>query len=85
MKVTVGLTGEGDQNLADLMETGWFESEMVAYLVAVSTALSRALVVSQAPLTGVGTKWNVGSLDKDGRLREMVNLLGPDIAQSTPP
>jgi hypothetical protein len=80
-KVTVGMTDQGSQYLAALMETGWFASEMAAFLLAISTALSRALHASEFPLRGVTTKWNVGSLDKDGRLRDIVKLMGPEDLQ----
>jgi len=77
-KVTVGVTAQGARHLDELMDTGWFGSEMAAYLLAVGTALSRGLTPSPAPLKGVTTKWNVGSLDRDGRLRELVGLMGPE-------
>lgn len=77
-KVTVGVTDQGAQHLAALMETGWFGSEMAAYLLAISTALARELVTDPTPLAGVTTKWNVGSLDRDGRLRDLVRLTGPE-------
>ncbi|HUW95205.1 MAG TPA: hypothetical protein VMW58_05420 [Anaerolineae bacterium] len=76
-KVTLGVTDSGAKYLEELMSTRWFSSEMAAYLLAVSTALSRKLAVSRAPLKGVTTKWNVGSLDRDGSLRELVRLMGP--------
>lgn len=77
-KVTVGVTDAGAQHLAALMDTEWFETEMAVYLLAISTALARNLVVSEKPLAGVKTKFNVGSLDRDGRLRDLVQLMGPE-------
>jgi hypothetical protein len=72
-RVTVGVTPDGAENLAALMETGWFQDEMDAYRLAISTALSEAL---DAPsISGAQTKFNVGTLDRDGRLRQLVTLL----------
>lgn len=78
-KVTLGVTSEGALNLATLMdmEDKWFDSEMTAYRLAITTALSHDLAVQQGPLKDVTTKYNIGSLDPDGRLREMIRLLGP--------
>ena len=72
-RVTVGVTPDGAENLAALMETGWFQDEMDAYRLAISTALAESL---EAPaVSGAQTKFNVGTLDRDGRLRELVTLL----------
>lgn len=75
---TVGVTNQGDQNLDALMQTGWFPSEIAAYLLAITTSLSWQLSASRKPLTKTKTKFNVGSLDGDGRLRDIVTLMGGD-------
>ena len=76
-KVTVGLTDEGTAALNRVMETGWFQTEMDAYKVAIAMALARNIDV-RAPLTGVTTKFNVGSLDRDGKLARAVRVLGSE-------
>lgn len=72
-RVTVGVTPEGAENLAALMETGWFQDEMDAYRLAISIALAESL--DAGAVTGAQTKFNVGTLDRDGRLSQLVTVL----------
>jgi len=72
-RVTVGVTPEGAGNLAALMDTGWFQDEMDAYRLAISIALAEG--VDADSVTGAQTKFNVGTLDRDGRLRQLVTAL----------
>ena len=71
-KRTLGVTAEGAAALSEIMGTGWFEEEMDAYRVAISLAIAKDLVKDASEMSGVSTKWNVGTLDPDGRLRSMV-------------
>ena len=77
-KVTVGLTPEGSTNLTALMETKWFDDEVDAYRLAIAIALNRRLPVAKAGLTGVTTKYNRGTLDRDGRIRVLISALAPE-------
>ncbi len=76
-KVTVGLTATGWTNLEALMETGWFEDQVDAYRVAIGVALSRKLPVDEGGLAGVTTKFNRGTLDRDGSVRTLISTLLP--------
>ncbi len=71
-KRTLGVTSEGAEALESVMDTGWFAEEMDAYRIAISLALANDLIKDSSEMTGVYTKWNVGTLDPDGRLRSMV-------------
>ncbi len=79
-KVTVGVTREGAANLASLMESRWFDEEVDAYRVAIAAAVGAELNVAEA-LTGVQTKYNVGSLDRDGSIAALVRAMFPDAAR----
>jgi hypothetical protein len=74
-KRTLGVTAEGAAVLESLMATGWFEEEMDAYRLAISVAFAQGLLSEPDEMTGVTTKWNVGTLDPDGKLRSMVLAL----------
>ena len=77
-KVTVGVTAAGAANLAKMMQTGWFKEEVDAYRLAISVALARGLVGDPKAMAGLKTKFNVGSLDPDGRIRTMIGLMVAD-------
>lgn len=72
---TLGVTSEGAQFLEEIMETGWFAEERHAFLVAISLAFANDLIKDESEMTGVTTKWNIGTLDPDNRLRLMVYSL----------
>lgn len=76
-KVTVGLTPSGWTNLEALMETGWFADQVDAYRSAIAVALARALPLQEMGLSGVTTKFNRGTLDKDGSVRTLISALLP--------
>src|SRR4051794_6373029 len=78
-KVTVGVTAVGAANLEAVMQTRWFIEEMDAYRAAIALAL-RLGVTPISPLTAVQTKYNVGSLDRDGKLVALIRILSPDAA-----
>ncbi len=79
-KVTVGVTREGAANLASLMESRWFDEEVDAYRVAIAAAVGAELNVAEA-LAGVQTKYNVGSLDRDGSIAALVRAMFPDASR----
>ena len=74
-KRTLGVTTEGADALEEIMQTGWFAEEMDAYRVAISLAFANDLTKEPAEMTGVSTKWNIGTLDPDNVLRSMVLAL----------
>jgi len=77
-KRTLGVTPEGAALLESIMQTDWFKEEMDAYLVAISLAFANDLIAGTEEMVGVTTKWNVGTLDQDGKLRRMVLALSSE-------
>lgn len=78
-KVTVGVSNEGDRCMNEILEeTQWFASGLDLYRTAVSVAIANDLVTDAESMGRVTTKYNVGSLDPNKRLYEMVTLLAPD-------
>ncbi len=53
------------------MATNWFATEMDAYKVAIALALRAEINVDQ-PLAGSTTKFNIGSLDPDGKVVTLI-------------
>src|SRR5687768_14227063 len=77
-KVQIGLTPSGAQALDSIMTTGWFDDRQDAYRAAIAVALARGLVPAEDELTNVTTAYNfVGGIDKDGRVRALINALAP--------
>lgn len=72
---TLGVTADGAKMLEEIMETGWFAEEMHVFLIAISLAFANDLLKDSSEMTGVSTKWNVGTLDPDNTLRLMVYSL----------
>ena len=59
------------------MATHWFATEMDAYKVAIALALRAEINVDQ-PLVGSTTKFNIGSLDQDGKVVALIRTFrGP--------
>ncbi len=79
-KKTMGVTPDGALILAELMGSGWFNEEVDAYKVAIGVAFANRLQKPLAAMSRVATKWNVGSVDTDGRLRRLVETLSPEDA-----
>jgi hypothetical protein len=77
---TVGVSAEGASNLASLMATKYFEEEGDAYRTAICYALAHPNIPVPDRVTGVQTKFNVGTLDREGKLRLLVSVLAPDRA-----
>jgi hypothetical protein len=76
-KVTIGLTPENDQVVSRLIEIGLFDKDFDAAKFAMGLAVSRKFPIVDVP--GTGTKWNVGSFDKDGQLRNLLLMLYSDV------
>ena len=64
--------------LDEIMETGWFAEERHVFLFAISLAFANDLIKDSSEMTGVTTKWNVGTLDPDNTLRLMVYSLSQE-------
>lgn len=77
-KRTLGVTAEGAAALGEIMDTEWFAEEMDAYRMAISLAFVNDLMKDQSEMTGISTKWNVGTLDPDDVLRSMVLALSDE-------
>jgi hypothetical protein len=69
------VTPGGANNLAEVMATGWFVAEMDVYRVSIAVAIAQGLCTATEEMAGVKTKWNVGSIDNDGRMRQMVTAI----------
>jgi len=78
-KKQIGLTKKGQEDLAKVMESGWFAEEQDAYRLAIAVALAADVAASQAELSGVGTKYNFGGgVDIDGKVRALIGIFAPD-------
>lgn len=73
-RATVGLSDEGQRAMDAVMAQKLFEQEMDAYRFAVAFSLREGLVQDQERLAGARTKFNVGGIDRDGRLRRLMDL-----------
>jgi hypothetical protein len=65
-KNTIGVTKQNEELLEDLVERGLFNDQMDAAKLALSLAVRSAVGPGEA--SGVDTKWNVGSFDKEGHV-----------------
>ncbi len=75
-KKTIGVTSANAAILADLLSQGHFASEIDAAKFAMAYAVRQG--VKPGTTDGAGTKWNVGSVDPDGSLRAVVEILFPE-------
>jgi hypothetical protein len=78
-KVTIGVTPENDQVVSRLIELGLFDKDFDVAKFAMGLAVSRDMPLADVP--GVGTKWNIGSFDRDGQLRNLLLMLYPDASE----
>lgn len=80
-KSQVALSLEGNDHIEHLVERyKWFKDGIDAYKVAVSIALARGKNFADSPpVTRKQTKYGVSSLDGDGRMRDMIISLRPDL------
>ena len=75
-KRTIGITKDNHLALQKLVQSGQFVSELDAAKFAMAHAARSGVAVGHAD--GADTKWNVGSVDPTGDLREMIISLYPD-------
>lgn len=64
--------------MRELVERGWFSTQVAAFQAAVGVAIAHGLSIGRGELKNQTTKWNVGTLDP--RLREMIVEFGGDQA-----
>jgi hypothetical protein len=74
--VTVGLTAANHANLQRLKDEGIFAEMLDGYKFAVGLAIKRGLISREGIKTN--TIFNVGSLDRDGSLKDLVSTLFPE-------
>lgn len=74
-KRTIGVTNDNERLLSDLVASGHFGSELEAAKFAMAVAVKRQTQIGSAE--GVGTKWNVGTVDPDGSLKSVIEALYP--------
>jgi hypothetical protein len=77
-KNTIGVTEANDKFLEALTQSGLFSDQMEAAKLGIALAIRNAVAPGEA--SGVDTKWNVGSFDRDGHVRSVLNVLYPEIA-----
>lgn len=78
-KKTIGIAARNERVLGALVQEGMFGSEIDAAKFALAHAIQNE--VARGTTDGVGTKWNVGSVDDDGALKAVVTALYPDERQ----
>ncbi|WP_123296453.1 hypothetical protein [Comamonas sp. BIGb0124] len=77
-KAQIGLTPVADQQLDELLKTGWFADRQDCYRLAIAVALARHLEPSAAEMVGIRTTYNfTGGVDRDGKLRQLIAALNP--------
>ena len=76
-KNTIGVTPKAQKILDQMSQDKPFADQMDAAKFAMSIAIRRA--AKPGEVTGAGTKWNVGSFDPDGELRNLLPIIYPDL------
>ena len=76
-RTTIGVTPSNEVILEDLVERGLFADQIEAAKFAMSIAVKANIKIEET--RGTETKWNVGSIDKDGSIRELITALYDDI------
>ena len=81
-KTQVGLGLEANDHIANLeTKYEWFANGIDCYRAAVAVALSRGKDKSDlGTITGKKNKYAVGSIDSDGRLKELIVTFRPDLS-----
>ena len=81
-KSQVGLGLEANDHIANLQDKyQWFREGLDCYRTAVAVALARGKDRSDlGTVTGKKNKYSVGSIDSDGRLRELIITFRPDLS-----
>ena len=75
--VTIGLSESGHYALQRLKEDGVFAQMMDGYRFAIALAIKEDLTLPDS-LTNAQTIFNVGSLDKNGDIKNLVTVLCPE-------
>lgn len=78
-KRVIGIASSNERVLAALAEEGLFSSEVEAAKFAMAHAIKAG--IGRGTTEGAGTKWNVGTVDLDGKLKAVVEALFPDEGQ----
>lgn len=79
-RATVSLTQDADTIVSLLMERFAFSERMDVARLGAAVAIARGLSPDRTGPLGApgGTTWSLGSLDRDGDLRELIRVLLPD-------
>jgi hypothetical protein len=74
-KNTIGVTSKSQKVLDQMTEAGVFAEEQDAAKFAMAIAVRHGMQPGE--VSGASTKWNVGSFDTDGQLRNMLPIIFP--------
>lgn len=78
-KRTIGVTSQNERSLAQLVEAGLFGAELDAAKFAMAYAMRAG--VGAGSTDGANTKWNVGTVDPDGKLKALVESFYGDSSE----
>lgn len=79
---TLSASDSANTAIEALTSSGWFADGIEAYRVAIAYALAKGLEPSDVPeRVNATTKYNVGSVDPEGRVRNLIGLLRPEDAE----
>jgi len=80
----IGLPDATDDQLKQLVkETPWFAADQDVYRVAVAVAIARDLQPKpNEPDMGYNTKFHVGAIDPDGKMKFLVSAFSPEHADA---
>lgn len=74
---TIGLTPHARTVIAQMMESGYFQDQIDAAKFALAIAVREG--IGPGITEGTDTVWNVGSLDAEGELRQLIPVLFEDV------
>jgi hypothetical protein len=78
-RVTVGVNADGQKALDALRgETPYFPEELDAYRFAIAYSIGNGLAEHLVPVKGADTKYNIGTLDRDQRVRKLIEASFPE-------
>ncbi|MES9811349.1 MAG: hypothetical protein ABW159_00585 [Candidatus Thiodiazotropha sp.] len=78
-KKTIGITRDNNEVLQRLVIDGQFGSELDAAKFAMARAIKKG--TEPGRIDSADTKWNVGSVDVDGKLRSLLTAFYPDVEE----
>lgn len=79
---TLSASNAANEALDTLTASGWFAEGIEAYRVAIAYALANDLQPEDVPeRVNATTKYNVGSVDPEGRVRNLICILRPEDAE----